>query len=852
MTAASRPRLVSLEIRGFRAFGTEARTLQLDAPLVVVHAGNSQGKTSLAEGIEFLLSGQNSRRELLGGAKAEYNDSLRNAHLPTASADVYVEAVLRSTDGTTHRIRRELLCDFGQGTECDSRLLLDGVEVTDLSEVGLTLADPPVRAPVLLQHTLRHVLSTEPKQRVNYFKALLSLTDLDDFRTRVRAARGRIEAEPIGDALKRVDTLAGTPAAAAGTTITALVKKSLTVDAVRTAVDTELLRAGTAVLTDPDSGGEPPTFDAVDELNAAISAAMEAQREQAFPLSSFGVGALTPDTPANPDITGYVAALVEVDQHTASLTPVFTAVLAIGTYAELTQPQRCPVCGTEDALTPERVALLRDHLQRTQALDAAATTTTAALSKARHSLDQFGATITTTVPSVINWTEDQHIKAVAALQDLGIEDTLLTGAQSQASQVAATASNLRAAVAAARLSVEQAGDAVASRRPVSDDLASRYAAINSATANLVTAIEEYSRRVDALRTAVEAATRSQITVGGLTEMADLLARRADVVADVMAESQRQRIIKRLNGADKQLRDAAGSVLDARFDQMSDTIAKWWGTIRPEELVGFGGVKRRAGGTLFVNLVASLHADQASPPIERDALGIYSDSQLNALGLSLFLARNDLLSSPIVILDDPIPGSDSDHRLTFVQNTLGHLLDAGIQVIITTFDNKLAEFAQTNYGGGDYMAYKLDLLNVVAGTEATQATDAFAQFMLEGEEHLNSPTAKGRRAACGNYRSAAERLAKQIIATGQTAAGTPTTVSDFDAKGLTLGTLVPLVLPFVVDGNSEKGQWRTFAKVLNPGNHDDDVPSTGELKQVRGNLRTINKAHQKHWPGGLLQ
>lgn len=27
------PRPVSLEIRGFRAFGTEARTLQLDAPL---------------------------------------------------------------------------------------------------------------------------------------------------------------------------------------------------------------------------------------------------------------------------------------------------------------------------------------------------------------------------------------------------------------------------------------------------------------------------------------------------------------------------------------------------------------------------------------------------------------------------------------------------------------------------------------------------------------------------------------------------------------------------------------------------------------------------------------------------
>lgn len=851
MTATSRPRLVSLEIRGFRAFGTEVRTLQLDAPLVVVHAGNSQGKTSLAEGIEFLLSGQNSRRELLGGAKAEYNDSLRNAHLPAATADVYVEALLRSADGATHRIRRELLCDFGQGTECDSRLLLDGVEVNDLSEVGLPLADPPVRAPVLLQHTLRHVLSTEPKQRVNYFKALLSLTDLDDFRARVRAARGRVEAQPIGDALKRVDTLAGTPAAAAGTAITALVKKSLTIDAVRSAVDRELLRAGTAVLTDPQSGGQPPTFDAVDDLAVAINAAMEAQRERAFPLSAFGFAMLTPDLP-KPDISGYITALSEVDQHTASLTPVFSALLSIGTYAELDQPAQCPVCGTDDALNAERVALLRDHLQRTQALDSAATAAAAALSKARHNLDQFSVSIAKTVPSVVNWTADQRKKAAEALQDLGIEDALLADVHSQASKIASGAIGLSAVVAAARLSVEKAGDAVSGRQAVSNELLGRYDEITTATAVLELDVDEYSRRCDALRTAVEAAARSRITVSGLSEMADLLARRADVVADLVAEAQRQRIIKRLNNAEKQLRDAAGAVLDTRFDQMSDTITKWWGTIRPDELVRFGGVKRRAGGSLFVNLVAALHVDPTSPAIERDALGVYSDSQLNALGLSLFLARNDLLGSPIVVLDDPIPGSDSNHRLTFIQNTLGCLLDAGIQVILTTFDSKLAELTQANFGASDYIAYTLDLLNVVAGTEATLATDVFAQFMLEGEEHLNSPTAKGRRAACGNYRSAAERLAKQIIATGQTGAGEPTSVADVDAKGLTLGDLVPLVLPLVLDGNAEKGQWRTFAKVLNPGNHDDEVPSIGDLKQVRGNLRKINKAHKAHWPGGLLQ
>lgn len=97
-TQPALPVLAWLEVRGFRSFGTQPRRLDLDAPLVALHARNSQGKSSLAEAVEFLLTDRSSRRDLFGGAKAEYNDSLRNAHLPQQDQAVWVAAGIRSGD----------------------------------------------------------------------------------------------------------------------------------------------------------------------------------------------------------------------------------------------------------------------------------------------------------------------------------------------------------------------------------------------------------------------------------------------------------------------------------------------------------------------------------------------------------------------------------------------------------------------------------------------------------------------------------------------------------------------------------------------------------------------------------
>lgn len=105
-----RIRWVEFELRGFRSFGSSAHRIDLQDGLTVVHAANSQGKSVLAEALEFLLTGDTSRRELFGGAKNEYDQCLRNVHL--ASSDpVWVCAELELDNGSIVEIRRDLDSD---------------------------------------------------------------------------------------------------------------------------------------------------------------------------------------------------------------------------------------------------------------------------------------------------------------------------------------------------------------------------------------------------------------------------------------------------------------------------------------------------------------------------------------------------------------------------------------------------------------------------------------------------------------------------------------------------------------------------------------------------------------------
>jgi hypothetical protein len=287
-----RVRINSLTLQGFRSFGRLAQSVTLTAPIAAIYATNSQGKTSLAEAIEFLFTGEIVRRQLIASAQDEFADALRHVHLP-ATMPVFVEAQLLCNDGIERILRRTLVSDYSKGSkqDCQTTLQIDGNPATeaDLSALGIVLSHPPLRAPVLAQHTLGYLFSAKPQERAEYFRALLEVTDLEELRQTITG----LQAE-----LKPVDTPAWTKfRAACGVPELAFILGPFLANIpASTALTARFDQGATALIT---AAGQPIPTTAPERLTT-VADILAARRALVLPIQAFDRKQLPPlTTPAD-------------------------------------------------------------------------------------------------------------------------------------------------------------------------------------------------------------------------------------------------------------------------------------------------------------------------------------------------------------------------------------------------------------------------------------------------------------------------------------------------------------------------------------------------------------------------
>ncbi|WP_405148204.1 AAA family ATPase [Nocardia salmonicida] len=155
---------------------------------------------------------------------------------------------------------------------------------------------------------------------------------------------------------------------------------------------------------------------------------------------------------------------------------------------------------------------------------------------------------------------------------------------------------------------------------------------------------------------------------------------ARAVADHASEL---RVVKK---AADWLKSATATIREERMRPL-ETTARWvWSTLRQQSNVELGAIRLQGSAGTARRVLLDVTVDE----VDGAALGVMSQGELHALGLSLFLPRATVEHSPFrfVMIDDPVQAMDPA-KVDGLARVLAEVAGTR-QVVVFTHDERLAE------------------------------------------------------------------------------------------------------------------------------------------------------------------
>lgn len=834
------PRLRSLTIKGFRAFGASAQTLNAPSDLAAIWAPNSKGKTSLAEAVEFLLTGRIVRRELMASSQDEFADALRHAHL-APDDEVYVAAKIEDAAGAAHDVKRTLIADYGKRQDCQSRLEIDGAPATasGIASLGIALSQAPFEAPVLAQHTLGYIFSVGPQDRATYFKALLEVTNLDEFRTSV-ANLGSEAKPPQNPLATKFDKCCAMPALKPALQDAAF----MTPDAAT--LERNLADAAAALIA--EAGEAAPAT--LSERIARLEAILDDRRSKTFPVRAFEQGELVAWTPPAEGVWSRLSQYVEergkVDAETRQLAALFGEALKLPAVSAISEPIDCPLCAAQNTLTSERVLVIRKHIENTNDFKTA-------LAHAREALAQLSASAGSLVNSADStlpqWMTTKIGKRRAAGFTLA-RIIVLLGEQvgllvppwlAQIRPLARAATNLRRAARSARSLVNQRTAEIENLADFGA-LKAAFAGLAERRRALTSGLDAYKGPAAAVTDALTAVIDAEGSTAGWKDFLDIAKQPAALRSALIDRQARATIGKEIEAALGQIDRAKENVLNDKFADYSSSIQTWWERLRPDESTFFAAVQPRKGARRTIDFKAGLSPDTSrAAPKMRDVIAVFSQSQLHCLGLALFLARAEREGTGFIVLDDPVLSSDEDYRVHFNTTVLDELLKLPMQVFVLTQDHATWKELETRYRHVNIANAQMFIDDPAKGTVIENTSDTLLAKITRAKSLARGGHPDTRKSSGLHLRDAGEGYCKEMLLNERKSKGDATAaLTDYDGKNL--DWLCPRVQPLLVKDASHPGKLEAFKTTVNKACHDNVPPASSAMGHACGEIEFLVKAY----------
>lgn len=699
LSAEPGPRLVSIRPHYFRGFKNLGLAIDLTGDLIVIEGKNSTGKTSLAEALEFLFQGTLSRREDLGeGNPRELENCIGNQFRPIDEC-TFVEATFVKHPGTADAqefvVKRILTKDYGDTntSNCESKLLKDGSELSKEDEASV-LDDLLRRVPpLLMQHTLRSFVHNQPSQRRQYFERILDLNDLTDLIGKAVIGNAKLPGftSPNSNAgLLRWQSLIAVLNTAESKTAAKKVKPASIQDQSKALVKALIeiakfeFSSASANLADAESW--------IDQLQ------LEARQASFPPLAK-----LQPKQQPNHDfpkiLIGSEIRKANIEKRWTKLEEAKTSTNAVRknaqaiadalesmTQAGLIDPelavQVCPLCehGHPPTLTQKRLREICGWQPLVEAEKRAKNELESEIKGLKRDLSTLISEADNTLPKIpdldpyLKKTSGALLEAASKLVDVRSE------IDADVRQDLSDAQNLIDAEPGDSLTLGELETYVSDCTTCIDNLK-----------HLPSLANKYREALRSLEVVVGQAASSEEEYRKRQTWLDCAKSQSEILDDFsweMAKVRSQNDLKKVRSELMQFRE---NYLEGRRTLFSDGLQDVWYSLRGDTYSSFSNLQipkpKGKGFPVLLEVKATL--DDGLEIKEVDALKVFSESQVNALGVAAFVTRSRLLGHGMLVFDDPVQSMDEDHFKTFVREMLPPILDEGRQVILLTHNETFA-------------------------------------------------------------------------------------------------------------------------------------------------------------------
>lgn len=706
-TTVARPvRIVSVQPHYFRGFREVPQPIPVKGELVVIDGRNSSGKTSLAEALEWLFAGSLSRRESreLGNYR-ELENCVGNQFRPEDEQTWVTATFVTGNSGTaeTFTLKRVQTQDYGiSGTSrCESTLFLNDSELAleqERQEMDRLFASVP---PLLMQHTLRLFVESTPAHRREYFERLLRLDELTNLISKAVVGDARLPdfPSPTGSiALTtwgNLATMVETDGSKKLHRQTSRTDASDLVAAVRDAL-TAIGRQEFPVQAGPSVSHE--------EIRTALEREQPRARQASFPLlarfrprrqiaddqpaPTYATDAANVAKTIREAWTEYKSAkeaAQTVGRARLEIARVLKILVDAGLVHHDAAAQHCPLCAYSDiqTLSRERIVEIegwtptyeREHTTRSE-LEQRMRSVINIVRKALEEHDEL-------LPPL---PAPEEIDSSVAAVDNDLRDAVhqLRRTRDKAATALGTAEGEARGLVAATISIPSDDNAC-------EDFIAKCITVLQGLESVPNHARRYREALRSVESAVGALARVdpkyRLREGWLAGAENA----GEIAGDLRWERAKRHAQKDLKDIREQLIDYRNRFLEARRASFNSGIQEVWSALRRDEYSVFSQLHipapRGLGFPVEIEVKALL--DDGTSQKEVDALRVFSESQVNALGIAAFVTRSKLLGHGMLIFDDPVQSMDEDHFKTFARDVIPHVLSQSFQVILLTHNDTFA-------------------------------------------------------------------------------------------------------------------------------------------------------------------